>query len=301
MSIETRPDAQNPPAALDPFRIGYRYVPAVGPDGRERPVMVPLTEEDFLHPQEEDRQMLNALHSDTLFHLCEAIRTVHDGQPGVQVFTDHRVDWQVAGILPHGPDVVVFDNFFVEWNRVQGTVPVRDVGARVLAVFEITSPSTRGTDLVAKRIEYHEAGIPYYVIVDAAGPVGGEKVLAYRRAATDYVALPRDPDLGCFIPRVNVWLRWAGEDLVVADEAGQDIATGVHSTRRAKQEAQRADEATLAAEAEKQRADAETSRAEAQTRRAEAEAQRADEATQRGDDLARELAALKARLTDGAS
>ncbi len=273
MSIDT----QNLPAALDPFRVGYRYVMSVGPDGRERQVMVPLTEEDFLHPQEEDRQMLNALHSDTVSHLSEAIRAVHDGQPGVRVFIDHRIDWQVAGMLPHGPDVVVFDNFFVEWNRLLGTVPVRDVGARILGVFEVTSPSTRGTDLVAKRIEYHEAGIPYYVIVDTAGPVGAEKVLAYRRAATDYVALPRDPDLGCFIPRVNVWLRWVDEDLVVADEAGLDIPTGVHSARHAKQEAQRADEATLAAVAEKLRA---------------------DEATRRNDDLARELAALKARLND---
>ena len=291
MSIDTRHDAHNPPADLDPFRIGYRYVKSVGDDGRERAVMVPLTEEDFLHPQEEDRQMLTDLHTVTVHYLRDAIQILHEGEPEVRVFTDHRVDWQVPGIPPHGPDVVVLDNFYAEWDPLQGTLPVRDLGARVMAVIEVTSEATRATDFEAKFIEYHEAGIPYYVIVDAAGPPGAEKVLAFRRSVEDFKPLPRDAQLGSFIPRVNVWLRWADDRLVAATEVGQDILTGVDLARRADAEGQRADEAAQAAEAERQRAEAEKQRADAETQRADAE-------TQRADDLARELAALKARLND---
>ncbi len=305
MSIDTRHDAQNPPAALDPFRIGYRYVPGVGPDGVARQVMVPLTEEDFLHPQEEDREMLTDLHTVTVNYLREAIEILHESEPEVRVFTDHRVDWQVPGIAPHGPDVVVFDNFHADWDPLRGTLPVRDLGARVMAVIEVTSEATRATDFEAKFIEYHEAGIPYYVIVDAAGPAGAEKVLAFRRSVEDYKPLPRDAQLGCFLPRVNVWLRWADDRLIATTEAGHDILTGVDLARRADAESQRADEATQVAGAEKQRADeaivvaqAEKLRADEATQEAGAEKQRADEATERAEALARELAALKARLND---
>jgi len=274
MSIETRHDAQDPPAALDPFRIGYRYVPAVGPDGHERPVMVPLTEEDFLHPQEEDRQMLTDLHTETVNYLRDAIRIANDGRAGFRVFSDHRIDWQVPGVLPHGPDVVAFENFFADWDPLRGTLPVRDLGLEVLVVIEVTSEATRATDFEPKFLEFFDAGIPYYVILDAAGPEGYEKVLGYGRGDDGFEPLPRDDRLGVLVPDVNIWLRWAGDRFVAATEAGAYIPTNLELARDAERERQRADVETLRAAAEKLRA---------------------DEATQRLEDLQRELAALKAR------
>ena len=89
MSIDTRHDAQNPPAALDPFRIGYRYVRSVGPDGRENSVMVPLTEEDFLHPQEGDRFMTNELHMETMTYLRDSGAIEAAADQIALLFTDH--------------------------------------------------------------------------------------------------------------------------------------------------------------------------------------------------------------------
>ena len=235
MSIDTRHDAQNPPAALDPFRIGYRYVTAVGPDGRERQVMVPLTEEDFLHPQEEDRQLLTDLHTVTVHYLRDAVRIANEGRPGFRVFSDHRIDWQVPGILPHGPDVVAFDNFYAEWDPLRGTLPVRDVGAEVLAVIEVTSEATRATDFEPKFLEYFDAGIPYYVILDAAGPEGFEKVLGYGPGDDGFEPLPRDDRLGVFVPSIDIWLRWAGDRFVAATESGTDIPTALEMARQHKE------------------------------------------------------------------
>ena len=235
MPIETRHDAQDPPAALDPVRIGYRSVPTVGPDGRERTETVPLTEEDFLHPQEEDRQMLNALHTETVHYLRHAIGFANEGRSGFRVFCDHRIDWQVPGILPHGPDVVAFDNFYAEWDRLRGTLPVRDVGAEVLVVIEVTSEATRATDFEPKFLEFYEAGIPYYVILDAAGPEGIEKVLGYGRGDDGFEPLPRDDRLGVYVPNINIWLRWTGDDFVAATESGADIPTALEMSRQHKE------------------------------------------------------------------
>ena len=243
MSIDTRHDAHNPPADLDPFRIGYRYVKSVGDDGRERAVMVPLTEEDFLHPQEEDRQMLNDLHTVTVHYLRDAVRLANEGRPGFRVFSDHRIDWQVPGILPHGPDVVAFDNFFTDWDPLRGTLPVRDVGAEVLAVIEVTSEATRATDFEPNFLEFFEAGIPYYVILDAAGPEGFEKVFGYGRGDDGFEPLPRDDRLGTFVPNINLWLRWAGDRFVAATDDGADIPTTLELAGLAARERQRADDA----------------------------------------------------------
>ena len=181
MSTETLPLPVE--TAADPFYIGYRYVKSAGPGGREA---VPLSIEDFLHPQEEDRFMLTDGHARAVHYLRDAIQIAAESRPDVRVFTEHRVDWQVPGILPHGPDVVAFDHFLADWDPLKGTLPVRDLGAGVMAVVEVTSESTRATDFEAKFLEYHAAGIPYYVILDAAGPPGvrGSWRSAARRRST---------------------------------------------------------------------------------------------------------------------
>ena len=318
MSIDTRHDAQDPPAALDPFRIGYRYVPAVGPDGRERQVMVPLTEEDFLHPQEEDRFMITDAHLTAMIYLRHAIRAANARRADVKVFADHRVDFQIDGLEPLGPDVIAFDNFQTPWNPLLGTVPVDDLGAQPMAVIEVTSPATRAADLTAKPKLYHAAGVPYYVVVDVAGPPEAERILAYRRGVSDYKPLPRDPQLGYFVPRVGVWLRWEDGLVVAANEAGDDIAgpdgmaaelaaAEIRAERAERAESfgrwrveaaeQASEAARQQAEAEKLRAEAERDRTEVERRRADAADSRAEAVQVRADELARELAALKARLT----
>ena len=55
----TKPE---PPWESDPWRYGWRYVDEQLPDGTVRTKQVPLTEEDVLHPREDDFIMLNPAH-----------------------------------------------------------------------------------------------------------------------------------------------------------------------------------------------------------------------------------------------
>jgi hypothetical protein len=48
------------PAPADPFFYGFRYVPRPRPDGGSDLEMVPLTLEDILHPQEDDKQVIGS-------------------------------------------------------------------------------------------------------------------------------------------------------------------------------------------------------------------------------------------------
>jgi len=288
-------------------------------DGSAVELEVPLTEEDFLHPQEEDQFMIVDAHAVSHQYLVHAIRYGCRHRTGIRLFSEHRVDWQVPGILPHGPDVVVFDRFTVEWNSTNGTLPVVDLGVDVVAVFEITSKSTRHIDLGDKMDEFELARIPYYLVVDEAAPNGIPELLGFRLIdRTHYREMRRDPALGFMVPQLALWFRYENGRLIVADEDGKDIpdSRGVGLANdalaeqlmeakndaaverfRAKQaedeaaaarlrtedELKRADVAQVAAAKELQRAEAEKQRAELAEQRETAEKERAEAEKQRAE------------------
>ncbi len=293
-----------PGGSDDPFRIGYRYVHTVDAGGTKTSRQVPLTEEDFLHPQEEDKFMLSDPHSIATAYLRHALECGRREWPRVRTFTEHRVDWQVPGILPHGPDVVVLDQFPTDWDSSDRTLRVADLGAEVLAVFEVTSESTRHIDFGDKFDEYARAGIRYYLVVDLAAPNGQPDLLGFRLIEGEYALMRRDPRLGYLVPRLGMRFRWEDGRVMAADEDEKDIPYSAEMATALARATARAEAAQKQADAEKSRADAEKSRADgAQTRadaekaRADAEKASADAERRRADDLARELVELKARLS----
>jgi len=305
MSVELQtPSPRSPRLDDDPFRIGCRYVRTVDADGRVTVETVPLTEEDFLHPQEGDRFMLVDQHVRIVEYIRYAIETIARRGLNVRVLSEHRVDWQVKSIKPHGPDVSVFRDFPADWDGVhRGTFPVRDEGAQPLAVIEVTSEATRHTDFEAKYLEYEAAGIPYYVIVDLAGPEESPKVLAFRHTRRGFRPMRPDASHGILLSDLHVWLRWQDGEVVAADEEGNDIPNSLETAELLERTEEQLDAVTLRAseamksfEAEKQRAEAEKQRAEAEKQRAEAALLLAEAEKQRADELARELTELKARM-----
>ncbi|MGL6076334.1 MAG: Uma2 family endonuclease [Fimbriiglobus sp.] len=276
-----------------PFHIGYRLVQTVDANGKTVSTQVPLSFEDFIHPQEEDRFLVTDRHSLSIQYCRYALDYLCQEQPDIRIFSEHRTDWQVEGIKPHGPDVVAYKNFTADWDPSLGTLPVKDVGASPIVVIEVTSESTRKGDFEDKFLEFYDSGIPYYLIVDVACPYPGEaKVLGFRRTKSGYLALKDHDDLGVFVPGVNAYFRLENGELIIADESGKDIPSAVEAALLADSERARAKAAMERAEAEKQRAEAEKQRAEAATERAEAEKQRAD-------DFARLVAELQAKLAPG--
>ena len=269
-----------------PFHIGTRYLQGVDEDGKRTVTPVPLSEEDFLHPQEEDRFMLTDAHTQAVFYIVSAIQMVTRNRPGIRVLSDHRVDWQYEDIPAHGPDIVAFDNFPSDWDPYLGTFPVVDFDVETLVVFEVTSESTRHIDLGKKFDEFTLVGIPYYLIVDVAEPTGARGIRGYHlNGSHRYQEMRRDATLGFMVPGLRMYFRWDAEAdrVVAADEDGRDIPYAPELADQLDGERQRADDAEI-------RSDRMELRAESAEQQAQAEKKRADQ-------LAQELSELRAKLS----
>jgi Putative restriction endonuclease len=207
-----------------PFHIGTR--PVLHRDSAGTVVghhYEPLTEWDYLHPQEEDRFMSADLHSTTLHYLRQALTIGLRHRPELKTYTELRIDWQRSDMEPHGPDAIVFEGMRPGFDRAEGTLPVEDFGAKVVAVFEVTSPATRHIDFGDKFDEFIVLGIPYFVVVDAAAPNKKPAILAFKLMKSGYRMMLDTPKLGLRIPPLDLWLRWESDRLIVADHLGKDI------------------------------------------------------------------------------
>jgi colicin import membrane protein len=265
----------------DPWYYGWRDVEQAGPDGQVKMVRVPLTEEDVLHPQEDDFIVQNDDHTCD----CHYLKTILDAhladRPGVHIFYDHRMDWGVEGIKPHGPDFAVVEGFPDDWDGQRGTFCLTEFGARTLLVIEVTSPTTRRGDLNAKVTEYYQAGIPYYAIVDRQFQ-GGEqpRLFAYRAGEQGYVLVEPDAEGWLALEPIGLWLRFEEGRLACRDAQGRrlhdyrEILRAYHLAQsllelevRTRQEAQaRADAEAKTREYAQRRADEAQARADAEAR-----------------------------------
>lgn len=137
-----------------------------------------LTIRDYAALPEDDRQRWELLEGnlimspsptpDHMIAIGELYAQLRTQVPsGFQLIVDVDVDMQLAGEDEPGtsrrPDLIVVERDEVERVRAQGGL----LRARSVAVvLEVISPGSRRTDLVIKRSEYADAGIPTYWIVD---------------------------------------------------------------------------------------------------------------------------------------
>jgi hypothetical protein len=237
---------------VDRWRYGERHVRRVDPDGRAFYETVPLKQEDLLFPQEGDRPVLTDDHSRDwryLFGVLDGETARHSGR---RVLGDHRIDFEVRGIEPLGPDLIVLDGVG-EWDGTRGTFPVRTMGAKALLTIEITSPDTRVYDLGVKVELYHTCKVQGYAVVDRqAGADRNEvRVVGFRRTRTRFVPLPQDEQGRVWLEPVGLWLGVEGDRAVCYDESGKRIAPPEERARAAEAEARAARRAEKKAEREK--------------------------------------------------
>jgi Uma2 family endonuclease len=235
----------------DPFFYGWRYVTRQTPQGKVME-QVPLTEEDILHPQEGDFIVHNAAHDRDVRYLQAVIEDRIADQPEKLLLCDHRVLWDSPDLGAYGPDLILFDQVSQPWNPHRGTLSVWDIGAQPILAIEVTSPSTRDTDLTKKVDHYYRAGIPWYIIVDHMGDEDHPhlRLLAYRATPEGYVPVPEQPQ-GLWIEPLGLWLQVEGDRVWCADEQGQRIPD---LREQRDQERRRAQQAWELAEAERQKA-----------------------------------------------
>ncbi len=280
----------------NPFRIGCRYIKR-----GNRYDTVPLTEEDLLYPQDGDQVVTNDFHVSDLLYLLQVFRERAKNKPGIRILGDHRIDFQVPGLQPLGPDVTVLDGEPREWDREKGTFSVVDMKSRPLFVMELTSPNTRRKDINEKVDLYFRAGVPLYIIVDA--PYGGSKkplgIVPYQAGPNKYELLSVKANERFSLGIFDLSLGIADGHVVCCDVNGVPIGDYSHfvaeaerEKARAEQEKARADSAETRVEQEKARAEQEKARAEQEKVRAEQIRLHAEQEKSRADARIRELEEL---------
>jgi colicin import membrane protein len=148
------------PPEPDPYRYGWRYVETTRPDGTEIIDQVPLTAEDVLHPEVDDFIVQNTPHSVDRDYLYDVYTARLSEIPTAVVLGDCRVDWNIPGVRPLGPDIAVFLGVKRSRSEQWDTFDVAAEGAKPALVVEITSRSTRENDLGIKVDYHHRAKVP---------------------------------------------------------------------------------------------------------------------------------------------
>ncbi len=291
------------PEEADPFRYGWRYVRVQGPDGTESFEQIPLSLEDVLFPEIGDFIVQTDPHDTDVHYLKDVFKSRLDVNPGAAVVSDCRVDFNLEGVRPLGPDVGVF--FDVRQHRPWRTLDVAADGVRPGMVVEVTSPDTRTNDVDAKVDYYHRARVPLYVIADALVDDGATRrlrLIAYQDTPAGYCEIAPDARGWFWLEPVRLWLgvtkeRRLGYDrLACFDENGDELGdyTAVSKALELEQEARAQAEARAAREA-KARAQAERQVAAEAEARAQAERRVAAEALARTQAEARAAAETQAR------
>ncbi len=325
-TVSTRQPPQPPSDEPDPYRYGWRYVRVERPDGKVELDQVPLTLEDVLFPEVGDFIVQTTLHNRDIVYLKSVFESRLADNPDAELVSDCRVDWDLPGVRPLGPDIAVF--LGLARHRDWSTFEVAVERARPAMVAEVTLPETRRNDVEDKFEYYRRARVPLYVIVDAIqDDEQGRRLrlMAYRLVRGRYRPLEPDGRGWIWLDPVGVWLGVAvdprtGCDRVAGyDQQGRELgdytavsrALEAEAAARAVAEARadaeaaaradaqaRADAEAAARAADQARADAAQARADAEARRADIEARRADieaEARARAEERIRELEAALRR------
>src|SRR4051794_1528033 len=102
-----RPETLSPPEvpANDPFFFGWRPV-VRGPSYE----LVPLTLDDVLHPQLEDRVTVSEVHRQLCIYLTYSMESLVKSIPHTMVVGDLLIGWDDPELRPHGPDIAVIFN-----------------------------------------------------------------------------------------------------------------------------------------------------------------------------------------------
>ena len=177
----------------DLAECGWRFVDVIQPNGTTLRQQVPLTSEEFLHPQDGFHLPNSTFHDDVASHVKDILTRRYANDPTTGVFRDLLIEWDIEGQGNLCPDTfVVFGITNKEQNRSKFIVA--NEGVRPAFVVEVVSPRYRKEDRETKVIEYARTRVQEYVIIDRRTQRGQiiEEVLGYR--LVDGLYQPIAPD-----------------------------------------------------------------------------------------------------------
>ena len=268
--------------SVDPFRYGFRYIEETDAQGKIKWTQMPLTLDDVLHPQVGDFIAQSSEHD----AVCDYAKTVCKHQSKSRLDTvalhDVRVDLNVPGVKPVGPDVALF--FDVQKKKDWSTFSVADEGTIPALIFEVTSPSTRHQDFGEKKEYYERAGIPIYVIIDKYKAGDGKlenvefRLHGFTLINGRYVDMEFDERGWLWLEPIQSWLRVDGPEVEFYDSQGQPIPDYEELKKRAEDADNRIQEAEDAKRVFEEKVDSAESRAQEAENAKQAAETRAHEA-----------------------
>jgi Uma2 family endonuclease len=243
---------------------GWREETIIEPDGSTRSIQVPLTEKEFLHPQEGYHLPNSTFHDQVASDARDMLARRYSGSPNVDVFRDLLIKWDID-LGNHCPDVFVV---FGLQNKGQNrdTFKVATEGVRPTLIIEVVSPRYRKEDREIKVLQYAQAGVQEYIIIDRRKYRGQfiDEVIGYRLVQPNaYQPISPDDEGRICCNTAGLWISLRDGQLVLEDaQTGLRLLTAQELEQQATQEQQRADREQRRADQEQQRADQERQRAE---------------------------------------
>lgn len=215
--------------ATELAECGWRYEEIVHPDGSTFEIQVPLTADEFLHPQEGYRLPNSTTHDQIAGDAKDILTRRYADRPDVGVFRDLLIEWDSPDLRDHCPDTfVVFGLQNREQNREKFIVP--NEGVRPALIIEVVSPRYRKQDRETKVVEYARAAVQEYVIVDRRTYRGRvlDEVLGYRRLNGHYQPITPDEEGRILCETVGVWISLQERQLIIEDaDSGQRLKTSL--------------------------------------------------------------------------
>jgi Uma2 family endonuclease len=318
LATPTTQTAQRPRQIFLPddnnFPSGWRYVSQALLDGRIVYRRVPLTQADFLNPQEEDQMPQRQRHGYLSTDLFTMFRKRYDNNPNMLVLYDINMKWGIPGLKEPAPDVSIVPNIKNK-ETDRGSFYVKKEKTRPCLVIEVVSPGYPGDDSDKVKI-YQRAGVPEYIFIDpkSKDKTAAWEIKGYRLQGRQYSEIQPDAEGRLFSQTTGVYFALAenkrgvvltdvltGERLLTAEE---EQTARKKAEARAKAEAEARLQAEGRALIEMARAEGETVRAEFEVRarkeaeeKAESEAKARKEAEEKAAQLLARLRELEAQLS----
>lgn len=197
---------------------GWREGLCTQPDGTVANLKVPLTEAEFLHPQPGYHLPNNAFHQQITRQAIQRLQQRYAGTTDVGVFEHMLLEWDIPGFGNHAPDLCVVCGV-IDKDKPRTIFNVLTEGVRPTFIMEIVSPQFRRSDRETKVIEYAQAKVKEYFIVDRRSYRGQQldEVLGYRLVSGMYQPITPDELGRVWSQTVGLWFSLSENQILMED------------------------------------------------------------------------------------
>ena len=215
------------PTTEELAECGWRVEYVTQPDGTTTRTFIPLTSEEFLHPQEGYHLPNSTFHDDIAGTAKDILTRRYANDDTVGVFRDLVIKWDIPNLGDHCPDTFVAMGISDKHlNRSQFVVASE--GVRPALILEVVSPRYRKEDREIKVVQYALARVQEYVIIDRRKQRGQvlDEVLGYRLIQGHYQPISPDEEGRICCETVGLWLSLQEGRLVMEDaQTGERLLT----------------------------------------------------------------------------